>query len=146
MPNKTIYVREADVPLLEMAANELGESISALFASFLHDRVARMTSQEKEVVQLIKRFKQDGERLAREGTHKEALADLEQAEAYLHKVLEAIRKGDQKTAIDLWCGAKSCHESAHQNHAEYQKIFAKIGIALRGASPTNGSSAGASKQ
>lgn len=42
MPNKTIYVREADLPLFEAAQADLGESISALFAEFLRERIKMM--------------------------------------------------------------------------------------------------------
>jgi hypothetical protein len=31
MPNKTIYVKDADVQLLEQAQEQLGESISSMF-------------------------------------------------------------------------------------------------------------------
>jgi len=39
MPNKTIYVRDADLPLWELAQEELGESISALFVKFLREKL-----------------------------------------------------------------------------------------------------------
>jgi hypothetical protein len=42
MPNKTIYVRDADLPLWEEAQKELGDSISALFAEFLRKRIKKM--------------------------------------------------------------------------------------------------------
>ena len=35
MPNKTIYLREADLPLFEQAQEEFGDSVSSLFAEFL---------------------------------------------------------------------------------------------------------------
>jgi hypothetical protein len=40
MPNKTLYVREGDLPLWEVAQSELGESISALFGKFLREKLA----------------------------------------------------------------------------------------------------------
>ena len=39
MPNKTIYIRDADIPLWELAQAELGESISALFVKFLREKL-----------------------------------------------------------------------------------------------------------
>ncbi|HEV3331609.1 MAG TPA: hypothetical protein VG096_11545 [Bryobacteraceae bacterium] len=140
MPNKTIYVRDADVPLLERASEELGESISALFASFLRDRVATLTSQEKQVVQLIKRIREDRVRLHKEGTSKEAVSEFQQAEAYALKVLEAVRKQDYEAARNLWFGANSYHAIAHRSAANYRKIAVEIDRVLRGASPTNGTS------
>ena len=42
MPNKTIYVREADLPLWQAAQTQFGESISVLFAKFLRERLPMM--------------------------------------------------------------------------------------------------------
>lgn len=44
MPNKTLYVRESDLPLWDLAQAQLGESISALFAEFLRERVKTMSA------------------------------------------------------------------------------------------------------
>lgn len=44
MPNKTIYVRESDLGLWELAQAQLGQSISALFAEFLRERVGKMSA------------------------------------------------------------------------------------------------------
>src|SRR5260370_29050072 len=46
MPKKTLYVRESDLPLWELAQAELGVGISALFSEFLHERTARMERVE----------------------------------------------------------------------------------------------------
>ena len=40
MPNKTIYVKDTDLPLLEQAQEQLGDSVSSMFAEFLRERVA----------------------------------------------------------------------------------------------------------
>jgi len=42
MPNKTIYVRDADLALWGLAQAELGESMSALFAKFLREKLPKM--------------------------------------------------------------------------------------------------------
>lgn len=44
MPNKTLYVRESDLALWELAQAQLGESISALFAEFLREKVKTMNA------------------------------------------------------------------------------------------------------
>lgn len=41
MPNKTIYVRDADLPLWDRAQKELGESVSSAIADFLRERLER---------------------------------------------------------------------------------------------------------
>ena len=42
MPNKTLYVRESDLALWDLAQAQLGQSLSALFAEFLRERVPVM--------------------------------------------------------------------------------------------------------
>ena len=42
MPNKTLYVRESDLALWDLAQAQLGQSVSALFAEFLRERVQAM--------------------------------------------------------------------------------------------------------
>ena len=42
MPNKTLYVRESDLSLWELAQAKLGQSISALFSEFLREKVREM--------------------------------------------------------------------------------------------------------
>src|ERR1051326_4271735 len=39
MPNKTIYIRDTDLPVWEQAQRELGESVSSLFADCLRQRL-----------------------------------------------------------------------------------------------------------
>lgn len=42
MANKTLYVRDRDLPLWDLAQDQLGQSISALFTEFLRERVKVM--------------------------------------------------------------------------------------------------------
>jgi hypothetical protein len=42
MPNKTVYVRDVDLALWDAAQQKLGESISALFAEFLREKLKKM--------------------------------------------------------------------------------------------------------
>ncbi len=44
MPNKTLYVRETDLPLWDLAQAQLGQSLSALFAEFLREKVKPMNA------------------------------------------------------------------------------------------------------
>ena len=56
MPNKTIYVKDADLPLLEQAQEQLGDSVSSMFAQFLRERVATLTPEETRIVELINKI------------------------------------------------------------------------------------------
>ena len=53
MPNKTIYVKDTDLPLLEQAQEQLGDSVSSMFAEFLRERVAKLTPEENRIIELI---------------------------------------------------------------------------------------------
>ena len=41
MPNKTIYVKDTDLPVWEKAQKELGDSISSAFIDYLKERLER---------------------------------------------------------------------------------------------------------
>lgn len=53
MPNKTIYIRDADLPLWEKAQRELGESMSSGFAEYIRDRLERRREEKIDMVQAI---------------------------------------------------------------------------------------------
>jgi hypothetical protein len=44
MANKTLYIRDMDLPLWDLAQAQLGDSISGLFAEFLRERVKTMSA------------------------------------------------------------------------------------------------------
>jgi hypothetical protein len=56
MPTKTLYVKDADLPLFERAQEELGESISALLADCLRQQLkargARPARYEYKFIQI----------------------------------------------------------------------------------------------
>ena len=132
MPNKTIYVKDADLPIFAEAQKELGESISSLFASFLRERLANLTEQEKQVLHLIKQIKRDRDAVVKKGVRGESKSEFDQAEAYARKVLEAIRNKDHLTARNLWSGAQSYQAIAHRSAESYRKISKAIDRALNG--------------
>src|SRR5579859_7794492 len=47
MPNKTIYIRDSDLPLWDRAQKELGESISAAFVDYLKARLENTPNRHK---------------------------------------------------------------------------------------------------
>src|SRR4030088_2472997 len=57
MPNKTIYVKDSDLPLFDQAQELLGESVSSMFADFLKERVGKVAPEERmaELVNQISR-------------------------------------------------------------------------------------------
>ena len=47
MPNKTIYIRDADLPVWERAQQELGESVSSVFLDCLKERLEAEALRKK---------------------------------------------------------------------------------------------------
>src|SRR5580658_6498637 len=47
MPNKTIYIRDADLPVWERAQKELGESVSSVFVDCLKERLDTESGRRK---------------------------------------------------------------------------------------------------
>jgi hypothetical protein len=47
LPNKTIYIRSADLPLWERAQQELGESVSSVFVEYLKERLEKERLETK---------------------------------------------------------------------------------------------------
>src|SRR3954454_19556877 len=95
MPNKTIYVKDTDLPLLEQAQEQLGDSVSSMFADFLRERVAKLSPEENRIIDLINQITTARETLQRErdlpgfieGEHAEA-------QSYAEKALKSFRAGD----------------------------------------------------
>ncbi len=44
MANKTLYIKDSDLPLWDLAQAQLGDSLSSLFAEFLRERVKTMSA------------------------------------------------------------------------------------------------------
>jgi hypothetical protein len=53
MPNKTIYLSNADLPLWDEAQRQLGESLSSGFVEYLRDRLERRREEKLDMVQAI---------------------------------------------------------------------------------------------
>src|SRR6266550_3250925 len=66
MPNKTIYIKDTDLPLLEQAQEQLGDSVSSMFAEFLRERVAKLTPEENRIIELINQITTTRETLKRQ--------------------------------------------------------------------------------
>ena len=85
MPNKTIYVKDTDLPLLEQAQAQLGDSVSSMFAEFLRERVARLTPEENRIIELIDKIV-----IAREALRERSLPEFIAAEVCCAKRALAV--------------------------------------------------------
>jgi hypothetical protein len=53
MPNKTLYVKDSDLPLWERAQKELGESVSSLFVECLRERLAKHAKPQGKMGKIV---------------------------------------------------------------------------------------------
>src|SRR3954451_6638525 len=95
MPNKTIYVKDTDLSLLEQAQAQLGDSVSSMFAEFLRERVAKLSPEESRIIALIQQITAAREALLRQH---ELPAFLEsehgEAQSYAERALQSLRAGE----------------------------------------------------
>src|SRR4051794_293538 len=95
MPNKTIYLRDADLPLFEQAQEEFGDSVSSLFAEFLRDRVAKLTPDERRIIALISQITRKRDSVKKDRTVPEFVdGEYAEAEAHAEKALKSLRAGE----------------------------------------------------
>jgi len=131
MPNKTIYVKDGDVPLFESAQDELGESVSSLFAEFLHSKLAAKTPDERKVLDLIKEIRRDKKALKESGARPAVLSKYNEAEAYAVRVWKHLQNGEIAAARSLFFDAQSFHNIAEKGGATYRNFTREIGRVLR---------------
>lgn len=127
MPNKTIYVKDADLPLFEHAQEQFGESVSSMFAEFLRERVAQLTPEEGRIIDLINQIARK-----REGIKKErslpGFVDGEYAEAqsYAEKALRSLRSREVRNAKALYYAANAYFERAERDVRDTRELSGKI--------------------
>lgn len=127
MPNKTIYVKDSDLPLLEQAQQRLGDSVSAMFAEFLRERAARLTPEENRVIELINRVAQKRGGLNREyGLPKFLDGEYAEAEVFAEKCLKSMRGGEIRRAKAFYWAAITYLERAERDAKEISELVEKI--------------------
>jgi hypothetical protein len=127
MPNKTIYVKDTDLPLLEQAQEQLGDSVSAMFAEFLRERVAKLTPEESRIIELINQITRKRASVRKErGLPGFLEAEYAEAEAYAEKALESVRGGEIREAKALYWAANAYHERAERDLKDNRELAEKI--------------------
>jgi hypothetical protein len=126
MPNKTIYVKDSDVPLFEQAQELLGESVSSMFADFLKERVGKLAPEERmaELVNQISR-----KRAALEEDHSlPRFIDgvYAEAESYAKKAVKSFRANEVSKAKALYYAANVYHAWAERDVKDVKEIGEKI--------------------
>ncbi len=127
MPNKTLYVKESDLPLFEHAQEQLGESISSIFADFLRQRVANLTPEEDRILGLIEATETQREALDRDMDVPRFLVS-EAAEAGKHAktALTSLRRGEVRQAKVHFYLAKVYQEKTERDFKEWRDLSARV--------------------
>ncbi len=127
MPNKTLYVKESDLPLFEQAQQQLGDSISSMFADFLKERVAHITPEEGKIIALIDQIKVQREALGKHRNLPRFLdAEYAEAEAHAEKALKSFRRGEVRQTKIHFYAANTYRDKADRDFKEASELSAKL--------------------
>src|SRR5712671_5476572 len=111
MPNKTIYVKDTDLRLLEQAQEQLGDSVSSMFAEFLRERVAKLTPEENRIIGLINEITTTREALKKERELPDFIeSEYFEAQTYAEKALKSFRAGEIGRTKALFWAANTYYE------------------------------------
>lgn len=131
MPNKTLYVKDADLPLFEQAQEQWGESVSSMFAEFLRERVAKMTPEENGILELINQLQRRREAVRQDGELPDFVdGEYAEAEGYAAKALKALRTGDIRKTKVFFYAANSYRERAERDVQESRALASKMAAML----------------
>jgi iron uptake system EfeUOB component EfeO/EfeM len=131
MPNKTIYVKDTDLPLLEQAQTQLGDSVSSMFAEFLRERVARLTPEENSIIELINQIIATREIVKKQRNVPEFIeSEHAEAQAFAEKALKSFRAGEIRKTKAMFWAANAYYERAQRDAKEVSELNEKIGDML----------------
>ena len=131
MPNKTIYVKDSDMPLFEQAQELLGDSVSSLFAEFLKERVGKVTPDER-IAELMNQITRKRQALKEERGLPPFIDGIyAEAQSYAKKALKSLRAGEVQKAKALYYAANVYHERAERDAKEMREFGEKIAGLLK---------------
>lgn len=127
MPNKTIYLKDTDVALFEQAQEQLGDSVSSIFADFLRERVAKLTPVESRIVELLNRIARSREQVKKDRAVP-AFVDSEyaEAEAYATRALKSLRSGEVSKTKTFFYAANTYLDGADRGLEQSRELGAKM--------------------
>jgi hypothetical protein len=132
MPNKTLYMKDSDVPLFEQAQQQLGDSMSGMFAEFLRERLAKLTPEEGRIIELIDRIAQNREALNNSWDLPQFIdAEYAEAKTYGEKALESFRRGDIRKAKVFFYAANTYCDKAEHDHKDARELNEKLAGMLK---------------
>jgi hypothetical protein len=134
MPNKTLYVKDADLSLFEQAHDQLGDSVSSMFAEFLRERVASLTPEEGRIVGLMSEINRARDAVIKARNLPQFLdAEYAEAEAYGKKALKSFHRGDIRKAKVFFYVASTYRNKAERDLKEARDLNEKMAEMLNGA-------------
>ena len=134
MPNKTLYVKDADLPLFEQAQEQLGDSVSSMFAEFLRERVANLKPEEGRIVGLLNEITQGRKAASRERSLPQFIdAEYAEAETYGNKALKSFQRGEIRKTKVLFYAANTYREKAERDLREAKELNQKLANMLTAA-------------
>ncbi len=131
MPNKTIYVKDADLPLLEQAQEQLGDSVSSMFAEFLRERVAKLTPEENRIIELINEIGMARDALSERDLPEFIAGEYAEAQAYAEKALKSFRAAEISRTKTLFWAANAYYERAKNDANDIGTLNERIAEMLR---------------
>jgi hypothetical protein len=134
MPNKTVYVKDADLPLFEQAQEQLGDSVSSMFAEFLRERVLGLTPEEGRIVDLMSEIRRAREAVSNSRNLPQFIdAEYEAAEEHCKKALKSFQRGDVRKTKVFFYAASTYRNKADRDLKEARDLNEKMAEMLRGA-------------
>jgi hypothetical protein len=127
MPNKTLYVKDADVQLFEKAQEQLGDSVSSMFAEFLRERVANLAPEEGRIVELLNEITHMRDAIRKERSLPQFIdAEFAEAEAYANKALKTFQRSDIRRTKVFFYAANAYRDKAHRDLGEAKELNEKM--------------------
>ena len=134
MPNKTLYVKDADLPLFEQAQEQLGDSVSSMFAEFLRERVASLTPEEGRIVELMNEISRARETASKARNLPQFIdAEYGAAEEHCKKALKSFQRGEIRRTKVLFYAASTYRNKAARDVKEARDLNEKMAEMLNRA-------------
>jgi len=134
MPNKTLYVKDADLPLFEQAQEQLGDSVSSMFAEFLRERVAGLTPEEGRIVELMNEISRARDVASKARNLPQFIdAEYEEAEEHCKKALKSFQRGDIRKTKVFFYAASTYRNKAERDLKEARDLNEKMAEMFNGA-------------
>ena len=132
MPNKTLYVKDSDLPLFEQAQEQLGDSVSSMFAEFLRGRVASITPEEGRLIALLNQIKANRENARKDPALPEFISgEFDEAEAYAEKALKSFERGEIRKAKVFFYAANTYRDKGERDIKDAKELGEKIAQMLK---------------